>query len=76
MDYTVFLQKRKDRAIASILSFKDRECNEYLPDDVSAELRKVILDEINSFCESAVDVSNGNVNDLFVEKLDEILNRL
>lgn len=72
MDYTNFMERRRDRAIVSILSYKDRACNQYLPQEVSAELRKIILDELNEFCESALDVIEGSTNDLFVERLEAI----
>lgn len=72
MDYSKFLQRRRDRAIATVLSFKDRECDQYLPKDVSEDLRELILDEINDLCYAALDVIKGDVNDLYVKRLDEI----
>lgn len=76
MNYSNFLSRRRDRCIASILTFKDTECNSYLPEDVAEELRSVILDEVNDFCNAALDVIGGNVNEAFVEKLDEIQRQL
>jgi len=41
------IEKRKNEAIAVILRYKENECDFYLPDDVKARLRKVVLDQIN-----------------------------
>ena len=70
-----FLGKRRDRAIAIILSYKERECDDYLPDYVSRELRKVVLDQINDIVELAFDMINYDIvlNDEFLDKLDELL---
>ena len=71
-----FLGKRRDRAIATILSFKERECDHYLPEDISYDLRKVILDQMNDLVDLAYDLINDDIiiNDAFLDKLDEILN--
>lgn len=70
-----FLGKRRDRAIAIILSYKERECDDYLPDYVSRELRKVVLDQINDICDLAMDLMNDDIdfNEEFLNKLDELL---
>lgn len=71
-----FLGKRRDRAIATILSFKEKECDQYLPQEISFELRKVILDQINDVIDLAYDLINDDIiiNEAFLDKLDEILN--
>lgn len=72
------LAKRRDRLLAVILSFKERECDQYLPPEVQARLRKVILDEVNQFTELAIDLTNHSsgetivVNELFLQKLEAI----
>ncbi len=70
------LNKRRDRTIAVILGFKERECDEYLPPEVSLKLRKAILDGINDLNDLACDLigsSDGyTVNELWLEKLKEI----
>lgn len=50
------LAKRRDRAIATILGYKDDYCNEYLPEDVAEGLRKEILDQLNDFYDLCLDV--------------------
>ena len=70
----LFLRKRKDRVLASILSFKDRECNQYLPEDLSSNLRKLILDEVNSFFDtvSSVIEEDSGINSLYLQKLQDL----
>lgn len=72
----VALGKRRDRAIAKILSYKEDYCDEHLPDQVSSDLRMVILAEINDVCDFAFDLINDDIdiNELFLDKLDQILN--
>jgi hypothetical protein len=71
-----FFGRRRDRAIATILSHKEKQCDTYLPQDVSFELRKVILDNINDLCDLAFDLINDDIviNDDFLDRLDEIMN--
>lgn len=79
MDDKTFLGKRRDRAIATLLGFKERECDEYLPDDVSQKLRKEILDQINELCDIAFDLlSSGSIgtNQIYLDKIDEIYEAL
>lgn len=71
------LNKRRDRVIAIILGVKERECDEYLPPEVSAKLRKVVLDQVNELCDLASDLLRSEpeatvVNEIFLQKLEEI----
>lgn len=43
MNKKELLGKRSKRSIQVILSFKERNCDGFLPEDVSRDLRKVIL---------------------------------
>lgn len=74
MDNKGFLGKRRDRAIATILGFKEDECDYYLPEDVSRELRAVILDNINDVCDLAFDLMDENVevNQLYLDILEKL----
>ena len=79
MDDKAFLGKRRDRAIATLLSFKERECDIHLPTEVSQILRKEILDQINEVCDVAFDlISNSDViwNEDFMDRFDELSNKL
>lgn len=56
------LKKRRDRAIAIILSIKEREIDPLLQQveggqRASKALRKVVLDQVNDFFEMALDVA-------------------
>lgn len=74
MDEKEFLAKRRNRAIATILGFKDRELDEYLPPEVSERFRKEILDQINELCDVAIDLisSSAQVNQVYLDRIDEI----
>lgn len=72
------LARRRDRAIAIILGFRERECDSYLPPDVSHKLRKVVLDQLNDYhdlCSDLIrslDSDEVVLNELFVQRLDSI----
>ena len=72
------LEKRRDRAIATILSFKDDYCDNYLPYDVSLKLRKAVLDEINDYYDLCCDLFKSIqpeglvMNQEYLDKLDEV----
>ena len=58
------LRKRRDRAIAIILTVKEHEVDPILdgaPDgkDASVALRKAVLDQVNDFYNMALDVANS-----------------
>lgn len=74
MDEKVFLEKRRNRAIATILGFKDRECDKYLPADVSDRLRKEVLDEINELVDVAFDLmdSTADLNREYLSRIEQI----
>lgn len=76
------LAKRRDRSIAIILGVKERECDKYLPPQVSSKLRKVVLDQLNDYHDlcgdlvRSLDTDDVVLNELFVERLDMISNQL
>ena len=79
MDDKVFLGKRRDRAIATLLSFKERECDTYLPSEVSQRLRKEILDQINEVCDVALDLINDAEvvwNEEFMDRFDDMYDKI
>ena len=75
---TDILAKRRDRAIAIVLGFRERECDQYLPAAVSHKLRKVVLDQLNDYHDlcadliRSLDTDEVVLNELFVDKLDAI----
>lgn len=73
------LSKRRDRAIAIILRTKEQEIDQFVPMDQSLKLRKVVLDQLNSFADLATDLisslsdnSDVTLNEYWLDKLDEI----
>jgi hypothetical protein len=72
------LAKRKNRTLAIMLSEKEEIADDFLPEDVAQELRKMILDYVNDFhdfCVDLVEASDSGVifNQLVNEKLDHII---
>lgn len=76
-DTRFFLERRKNKAIAIILSLKERECDQYLPTEASEALRKVILDQLNDLAELAESLLDSStiLNEEYVKKIDRILER-
>lgn len=77
--YQELLRRRKDRACAVILSFKEREIDPHLGDsDAGDRLRKLILDQLNDLYELSRDVVSSLegddvvFNEVYLRKLDEI----
>jgi hypothetical protein len=72
------LSKRRDRAIAIILSVKEKECDEYLSPEASASLRKAVLDQLNDYTALCVDLLNSYTSDAvilnedYLAKIDDI----
>jgi hypothetical protein len=79
MNNKSFLGKRRDRAIATLLSFKEKECDAFLPDSISQRLRKEILDQINELCDVAFDLMNEDEviwNEEFMDRFDQISDKI
>lgn len=74
MDKKNFLAKRTKKSIAILMSYKERQCDQYLPKEISQELRKVILDEMNDLANVASDLISEDIiwNEEFYEKFDQI----
>lgn len=72
------LAKRRDRSIAIMLGYKERECDQYLPPAIRTELRKVVLDQLNDFYELALDLMNSlddetvTLNQIYLDRIDKI----
>jgi len=71
---TTYLGKRRDRAIAIILSYKEQNIDPYLPGDVALSFRKVVLDQINEVVNLAFDLFSVEsvYNEEFMSKLDDV----
>lgn len=71
------LSKRKNRTLAIMLSEKEEIADDYLPEEVSQELRKMILDYVNEFHDFCLDLVESSevgtiFNELALEKLTSI----
>lgn len=71
------LEKRCRRAIAVVLSAKEKEADPWLPAPAQVHLRKVILDQFNDLLALSVDLldsleADSVVNELWLERLTEI----
>ena len=72
------LERRRNKVIAIILSVKERECDQHLPAEASAKLRKVVLDQLNEWHSlvldvvASIDTGEAVVNEEYLKKLDEI----
>lgn len=70
------LARRRDRVIAILLSFKERECDQYLPREVQVKFRKIVLDQLNEFADLSADMmrslDNGEqtLNEVYFERLE------
>lgn len=72
-----YIEQKRDRVIATLLSFKDDRCDSYLPESVSRELRILILDQVNSFTNFVFDLMDDDVsvNSLFLDRLEMIMDK-
>lgn len=78
--FKTILAKRRDRCIAVILGVKESECDEYLPPEAKAALRKVVLDTVNDYFDLCLDLMRSLeteepgfvVNELYLQMIDDI----
>ena len=75
------LGKRKDRTIAIILSFKEENYDQFVPEDVARNFRKVILDQLNDLYDFSLDLlrsvegGSATINEEYVSRLHDALER-
>lgn len=77
--YRELIDRRCRKSIAICLGFKEREADEFLPAEVRAKLRKVIIDQFNEVASLGADIAEslegqgGTVlNDLWMERIERI----
>ncbi len=70
------IAKKRDRAIATLLSFKEEEIDDFIDEDISQELRKLILDLFNDVANIAIELIDESsvINEIFLDRIDEIVN--
>lgn len=78
-----FLKARRDRALGSILGYAEREIFPKLIDqhgkaDLEAQrrFRQLVLDALNSYHDSALDLFKSDVGSLHNDELVALLNRV
>jgi len=70
------IARKRDRAIATLLSFKEDEVDPFIDNDVSDELRKLVLDLFNDVANIAIDLVDESsvINEIFLDRIEEIVN--
>lgn len=68
------LERRRDWVIRTILTFKDDTLDEYLPEHVSNQFRKLILDQVNDLCNLALDLTSPDtdINEYYLERIESM----
>ena len=70
-----FLKARRDRALGSVLGYAEREIYPDLPKEVQREFRGVVIDALNSYHDSVLDLvksADGVTNEILVELLEKV----
>lgn len=71
-----FLKARRDRALGSILGFAEREIYPKMSPQEKAAFRNVVLDSLNSYHDSVLDLVKSDNGTLRNEELVSMLERL
>ena len=71
-----FLKARRDRALGSILGFAEREIFPKLSLEERLKFRQIVLDSLNSYHDSALDLFKSDTETLHNERLVELLDRV
>ena len=72
-----FLKARRDRALGSILGHAEREIYTYIPDDKKRVFRSIVIDALNSYHDTALDLFKSEGADIIRnEEVVRILDRL
>lgn len=74
-----FVKKRRDRVLATILSYKENNVDQYLPNQKARDdLRRVILNNVNDFNDLMLDILKAEpqgevqINEYYVEALKRL----
>lgn len=71
-----FLKARRDRALGSIMGFAEREIYPKLSQQEKAAFRNLVLDSLNSYHDSVLDLVKSDVGTVRNEELVQMLERL
>lgn len=70
-----FLGQRRRRMLASLMRYIEEEVYQYLPEEKRKSLRNRVLQTVNEYHDSVIDVVATSVDDGAVQN-EEVLNRL
>lgn len=71
-----FLKARRDRALGAIMGYAEREIFPKLPASEQAAFRKVVLESLNSYHDSALDLFKSDVGTVRNDELINLLSRV
>lgn len=71
-----FLKARRDRALGSIMGFAEREIYPKLSPQEKIAFRNLVLDSLNSYHDSVLDLVKSDVGTVRNEELIQMLERL
>lgn len=71
-----FLKARRDRALGSIMGFAEREIYPKLNTQEKAAFRNLVLDSLNSYHDSVLDLVKSDQGTVRNEELVQMLERL
>lgn len=71
-----FLKARRDRALGAVLGYAEREIFPKLTTAEQAAFRKVVLESLNSYHDSALDLFKSDMGTVKNDELISLLTRL
>lgn len=71
-----FLKARRDRALGAIMGYAEREIFPKLTPAEQSAFRKVVLEALNSYHDSALDLFKSDAGTIRNDKVVELLGRL
>lgn len=71
-----FLKARRDRALGAVLGYSEREVFPKLTKEEQSAFRKVVLESLNSYHDSALDLFKSDVGTVKNDELISLLTRL
>jgi hypothetical protein len=71
-----FLKARRDRALGSVLGYAEREIFPMLSTEQRRDFRSVVIDSLNSYHDSVLDLVKADTGSVRNERVIELLERL
>lgn len=71
-----FLKARRDRALGAVMGYAEREVFAKLTPSEQAAFRKVVLESLNSYHDSALDLFKSDTGTVRNDELIDLLERL